>query len=371
VGAERRLGVAAAVVDGALVEGDVAVAAGAVVGAGLPGRGSGTAIPGLVDLQVNGFAGVDLLGAQDDDAWRRVARRLLRVGVTAWQPTLITAPSNVVLDALARASRLQRDGGGSARVLGAHLEGPFLAPARLGAHPAEHRRDPDPALLQAMLGAGPVSMVTLAPERAGAMSLIGTLARRGVVVSLGHTDATAAEATAAFARGATAVTHVFNAMGGIAAREPGVAGAALADPRVTVQCIADGVHVADDTLRVVLAAAAGRVALVSDSIAAAIASGGHHRLGEVAVHVRGGRATRADGTLAGGVGTVLDGIRRLAGLDVPLAEAVGAGTTVPARLLGRRDVGSLRAGAPADIVVLAGDLSIRRVLLAGDEVVSS
>lgn len=373
MGAERRLGVAAAVVDGALVEGDVAVAAGAVVGVGLPGRGSGTAIAGLVDLQVNGFAGVDLLGAQDDEAWRHVARRLLRVGVTAWQPTLITAPSQVALDALGRASRLRRGEGGSAKVLGVHLEGPFLAPGRLGAHPAEHRRDPDPALLQAMLGAGPVSMVTLAPERAGAMSLIDTLARRGVVVSLGHTDATAAEATAAFARGATSVTHVFNAMGGIAAREPGVAGAALADPRVTVQCIADGVHVADDTLRVVLAAAAGRVALVSDSIAAAGAGGGggDHRLGEVAVHVRGGRATRADGTLAGGVGTVLDGIRRLAGLGVPLAEAVAAGTTVPARLLGRRDVGSLRVGVPADVVVLAGDLSIRRVLLAGGEVVSA
>jgi N-acetylglucosamine-6-phosphate deacetylase len=371
VSVERRLGVAAALVDGELLPGDIAVAGGEVVRVGLPGAGTGIAVPGLVDLQVNGFAGVDLLGAGDDDAWRHVARRLLDAGVTAWQPTLITGPPERTTAALRRVERLRHDDRPAARILGAHLEGPFIAAARLGAHPAAHRRDPDPALLRAFLDAGPVSMVTLAPELPGALELVDALVARGVTVSVGHSDASAAEATAAFERGAAGATHLFNAMGGIAAREPGVAGVALAHPRVIVQCVADGVHLADETLRVILAAARSRVALVSDAMAAAGMGDGDHRLGEVAVRVREGRATVADGTLAGGVGTVLDGVRRLVALGAPLAEAVAAATSAPARLIGRRDAGALRVGAVADVVVLAEDLSIRRVILRGAEVEAS
>jgi N-acetylglucosamine-6-phosphate deacetylase len=367
---ERRLGVGAALIDGALVAGDVAVAGGVLAGAGLSGAGSGIAIPGLVDLQVNGFAGVDLLGADDDGAWRHVARRLLASGVMAWQPTLITADPAVTVAALARAARL-RAGAAGARIAGVHLEGPFLAPSRLGAHPAVHRRDPDPRLLETFLGAGPVSMVTLAPELPGALGLIDALVARGVTVSLGHSAASATQAGAGFDRGARAVTHVFNAMGGIAAREPGLAGAALADPRVTVQCIADGAHLERETLQVVLAAARSRVALVSDAISAAGGGEGEHRLGEVTVHVRGGRATRDDGTLAGGVATVLDGVRHLVGLGLPIAGAVNAATRVPARLLGLGDAGVLRVGGPADLVVLDDELAIRRVVVCGAEVDAS
>jgi N-acetylglucosamine-6-phosphate deacetylase len=241
-----------------------------------------------------------------------------------------------------------------------HLEGPFLSPQRLGAHPAAHRRDPDVALLRELLGAGPVAMVTLAPELPGALDLIDELVSRGVVVSLGHSAATAEAAAAGFARGARSVTHVFNAMGGVTAREPGLAGAALADPGVAIMCIADGVHLADATLRLVAAAARGRLVLTTDAVAPA---------GDVLV--RDGRATLPDGTLAGGLGTPAEAVRRLVGLGVALPDAVDAASGAPARLLGRHDLGTLRPGARADVVVLDDDLAVRRVLVAGQPVRSA
>ncbi len=190
-----RLGVAAAVVEGRLVPGDVALADGTIAAVGLsPGRG-GTAVPGFVDLQVNGFAGVDFAAAEAD-GYRRAAEALVRVGVTSFQPTLITAPEAELVAALAEVPALPQ-------LLGVHLEGPFISPERLGAHPAEARRDPDPALLERLLAAGPVSQVTLAPELPGALELVDLLVARRITVSCGHSNATAAEAHAAFDRGAS------------------------------------------------------------------------------------------------------------------------------------------------------------------------
>jgi len=360
-----RLGVAAAVVDGAIVPGDVSIADERIAEVGLRPAGGGTAVPGLIDLQVNGFGGVDFLTDADDEAWRQAAERLRAAGVTAFQPTLITAPPAAVREALERAARLQQAAGAGARILGVHLEGPFLAPKRLGTHPAEHRREPDLRLLRDYLGRGPVTMLTLAPELDGAWALVDELADRGVVVSLGHSVASAAVADAAFDRGARAVTHVLNAMSPIAAREPGLAGAALARDDVTVLSIVDGVHLAEDTVRLVWRAAAGRLAVTSDAIAAAAMGDGAYALGTVRVEVRDGRATSAGGAIAGGVGTVADALRRLVELGAPLEQAVAAATGIPARLLGRDDVGTLRPGARADIAVLDGELLVERVLLAG------
>src|SRR5262249_29254243 len=151
------------------------------------------------------------------------------------------------------------------QILGMHLEGPFLSASRLGAHAAAGRRDPDLALLERLLDGGPVRMMTLAPERPGADPLIDRLLERGVAVALGHTDATAAEANAAFDRGARAVTHLFNAMRPFQHRDPGIAGAALARDDVLVSIILDGIHLADETARMIWNAAAGRVALVTDA----------------------------------------------------------------------------------------------------------
>ena len=362
-----RLGVEAAVVDGVLLRGDVELADGRIVAVGLGGgRGHGLAIPGLVDLQVNGFAGVDFATA-DRAAYRRAGEALLERGVTAFQPTLITAPADELVAALAELP----DYNVGPRVLGAHLEGPFLSPRRLGAHPASARRDPDPDLLRRLLAAGPVTEMTLAPELDGALELIEVLHEHGVVVSCGHTDATAEQAERAFERGAATVTHLFNAMRPLGHRDPGIAGAALARDDVVIQLILDGHHLAEETVRIVWRAAAGRVALVSDAMAAAGLGDGTYRLGPVAVQVRDGVARREDGVLAGSTAALLDAVRNLHALGVSLADAVEAATAVPARILQRPELGSLRPGMPADVVVLDDALEVSSVFVGGDALVAA
>jgi N-acetylglucosamine-6-phosphate deacetylase len=362
-----RLGVHAAVVDGVLLQGDVMVEDGRIAAVGANGGGgSGIAIPGLVDLQVNGFGGVDFAAA-DVAGYKRAGEALLESGVTAFQPTLITAPEEELVAAL---TAIPRDPIGP-RVIGAHLEGPFLSPLRLGAHPLAARRDPDPELLGRLLDTGRVSEMTLAPELDGALELIDLLDARGVVASCGHSDATAEQAGRAFDRGAATVTHLFNAMRPLGHRDPGIAGAALARDDVIVQVILDGHHLAEETARVIWRAAAGRIALVSDAIAAAGVGDGSYRLGNVEVEVRDGVARRGDGVLAGSSLTLIGAVRRLHALGVPLADAVGAATTVPASVVRRPDLGSLRPGAAADVVVLDDALEIRTVFVGGQNLVAA
>jgi N-acetylglucosamine-6-phosphate deacetylase len=362
--------VAGAVVDGRLVAGDVEVADGRISAVGVmpPGR-RGLAVAGLVDLQVNGFAGVDFLAADADGLARAVAA-LAATGVTAYQPTFITSPPDAYRRALGEVAPLAAGSARPAgpRLLGVHLEGPFLAAERRGAHPREHLRPPDARLLDELRGLGPVTTVTLAPELPGAIDLVRALVGAGVVVSLGHSDATAAEAGAAFDAGATTVTHLFNAMRPFDHREPGLAGAALARPDVVVQAIVDGVHLADDTVRTAWRAAAGRFALVTDAIEAAGGLDGDHRLGSRDVQVRGMEARLADGTLAGSVLTMDAAIRNLVDLGVGVGAAVDAATRVPAGVLGRGDLGRLAVGAVADVVVFDEGLVPQQTLIAGLEV---
>jgi N-acetylglucosamine-6-phosphate deacetylase len=363
-----RLGVRAALVRGRLVPGDVEVVDGRIAAYGLTSlNGRGIASPGFVDLQVNGFGGVDFLDA-DTDAYARAGDSLLETGVTAYLPTLITAPEDRLIAALSEIV----EGGRGPRILGAHVEGPFLSPRRLGTHPPSARRDPDPELLERVLAAGPVRLCTLAPELPGALDLVDLLVARGIVVSVGHSDANADEANAAFDRGVGTVTHLFNAMRPFNHRDPGVAGAALARQDVVVQIILDGIHLAPDTVRLVWRAAGGRLALVTDAVAAAGVSGdGSYRLGEVAVEVRDGVVRRdGDGVLAGSVLTMIEAVRNLHALGVPLEAALTAATDVPARVVGA-DAGRLEAGAPADIVVLSEELEIQRVLVGGESRVAA
>jgi N-acetylglucosamine-6-phosphate deacetylase len=310
---------------------------------------------------VNGFGGVDFLDT-DSDGFDRAGDALLETGVTAYLPTLITAPEESLVAALAEISV----GGRGPRILGAHVEGPFLSPRRLGTHPPSARRDPDLALLERILAAGPVRLFTLAPELPGALELVDLLVSRGIAVSAGHSDATAEEAGAAFDRGVRAVTHLFNAMRPFTHRDPGVAGVALARPDVVVQLIIDGVHLAPDTVRLVWHAAGGRVALVTDAVAGAGVSGnGSYRLGDVAVEVRDGVVRREDGVLAGSVLTMIGAVRNLHALGVPLEDALNAATAVPAKVIGA-DAGRIEVGAAADVVVLTEELEIERVLVGGE-----
>ena len=359
-----RLGVGAALVRGELIPGDVAIENGVIAEVGLgDGVGGGRiAVPGFVDIQVNGFGGVDFLAAGTDD-YRRAGEALLATGVTAYQPTFITAPEHALVEAL----RALPANGSRPRVLGAHLEGPFLSPDRLGTHPHMHRRDPDSELLDRLLAHGHVSEMTLAPELPGAETVVRRLLERGVVVSAGHTNATADEAHDAFNLGVSTVTHLFNAMRPFRSRDPGIAGVALTRRDVSIQMIVDGHHLADETVRLVWAAAGGRVALVTDATAGAANGGGIYQLGEVEIEVAGGPPTREDGVLAGTVLTMIDAVRNLHALGIPLEDAVGAATAVPAKILGRRDVGVLEPGAAADVVVLDDRLDVVTVLCAGDE----
>ena len=356
-----RLGVEAALVRGELVPGDVEVDDGAVVSVGLAGGRRGcVAVPGFVDLQVNGFAGVDFLSASTAD-YDRAGAALLEGGVTAFQPTFITAPESAMLDAL----RAMPPNGSSPHVVGAHVEGPFLSPERLGTHPREHRRDPDLEVLDRLLDAGRVTSFTLAPELPGADLLIRRLLERAIVVSAGHTNATAAQAHAAFDLGVSTVSHLFNAMRPFRSRDPGIVGVALTRRDVFVQMIVDGHHLADETVRMIWAAAAGRVALVTDATAGANENPGSYQLGDIEIESSGGVPMREDGVFAGTVLTMIDAVRNLHGLGIPFEAAVGAATSVPARILGRPDLGVVEPGGRADIVVLDDRLEIARVLCEG------
>jgi len=353
-----KLGVEAALVQGELVRGDVDVEAGVVTAVGLRTTARGpVAVPGFVDLQVNGYAGVDFLAAARAD-YERAGEALLEGGVTAYQPTFITAPEETLVAAL-------REVPDTPQVIGAHVEGPFLSPERLGTHPAVDRRDPDVELLRRLLDAGRITQYTLAPELPGAETLIAELLDRGIVVAAGHTNATAEEAHAAFDVGVSTVVHLFNAMRPFRSRDPGIAGVALTRPDVSVQMIVDGHHLSDETVRLIWGAAGGRAALVTDAMAGAGLAAGSYQLGAVEVEVAGGVPMRGDGVFAGTVLTMHDAVRNLHALGVPLSEAVGAATVVPARIIGRPDLGVLEPGARADIVVLDDRLDIARVIAGG------
>ncbi|HYT26844.1 MAG TPA: N-acetylglucosamine-6-phosphate deacetylase [Actinomycetota bacterium] len=326
----------------------------------------GILAPGLVDLQVNGYGGVDLARA-GPEGWARVAEACAATGVTSFLPTFITAPVEALAARLeqARAARAGQTRATAtrvrpgARILGVHMEGPFLSPARAGAHDPGAMLDPAPELVDRLLeaGEGILALMTLAPERDGALDAVKRLAGAGVVVSVGHSDATAAEVAAAADAGARKVTHLFNAQRGLGHREPGVAGQGLADPRLTLGLIADLHHVHPAVCQVVLAAAGGRVALVTDATAAAGMPPGRYDLGGVPVELPPeGPPRRADGTIAGSALRLDEAVANAAGLGLGLADAVGAATRVPADLLGRADLGRLAPGALADLVWLGDDL---------------
>ena len=327
---------------------------------------SGVLIPGLVDIQLNGCFGVDFVAA-GPPGWAEVSARLPETGVTSFLPTFITAPVPELISALRRTAALPADLGG-ARVLGVHVEGPFLAPNRHGAHDPALLRDPTPEAVDALIDAAPglLRMHTLAPERPGALAAIRRLVEAGVLVSIGHSDATAEQAEAAADAGASLVTHLFNAMRPLHHREPGVVGQGLVDPRLTCGLIADLHHVAAPVCRLAFAAAPGRIVLVTDAVAAAGMPPGTYDLGGQQISVDAlGLPRRSDGTIAGS-GLRLDAaIANVVAAGVDLRSAVDAASRLPADILGRPDLGRIEAGATADLVWLGDDLSARASWLAG------
>jgi N-acetylglucosamine-6-phosphate deacetylase len=360
-----------------LAPGWVAVGDGRVtqVGAGPPPEAAdvvlpdGYLVPGFVDLQVNGYYGEELQDARPE-GWAHVVSRLPETGTTAFVPTFITAPVERLGAALRGAASFRQELPFGARVIGVHLEGPFIAPSRRGAHNAAWMRDADPAVVDELIaaGGGLLRLVTLAPERAGGLAAVAQLAAAGVLVSVGHSDATAAQVAQAADAGARMVTHLYNAQRPLGHREPGVVGQALADPRLTSGLIADLHHVSVQACLIALAAAPGRIALVTDAAACAGMPPGRYLLGGEPIELPPGAGVppvRADGVLAGSALRMDAALANLAGAGVSLADAVAAATSIPADLIGCPELGRIAPGAAGDLVWLGPGLQARATWIGG------
>ncbi len=348
--------------DGAWVDRDLSIVDGYVAGDDPEGDAIGTldvsghlVAPGLVDLQCNGAAGVDLRSAPER-LWEAAAA-LPEHGVTAWLPTVVTSSPDVIARAQAALAAGPPPGWWGARPIGLHLEGPFLSPHAAGAHPVELLRSPTLDAVEGWSPADGIALVTLAPELDGATPVIRTLAERGVVVSIGHSQATAEQVESAIDAGASAVTHLFNAMSPLHHRAPGVAGSALVDPRLDVGLIADGVHVDPRVVGIAERALGDRLVLVSDAVAP---------LGDDAFEWSEGVRLR-DGTLAGSVLPLSRAVRNLVDWTGCSPErAIAAASTAPARVLADTTRGHLAPGARGDVVVLTPDLDLVATVVAGD-----
>ncbi len=330
----------------------------------------GVLTAGLIDVQVNGAAGIDFAGAPKQ-RWDRAAEALTHHGVTAYCPTAISAPLPELLDFVDRVEQVQQGAArrSVAQPLGAHLEGPFLAPGAAGAHPRHHLASPSDAeidLLVARAVRGGLAMMTCAPEVPGAMTAIRRLSAAGVAMALGHTLATAEQTAAAVAAGASWVTHLFNAQAPLHHRRPGLVGHALGGAPLTLGLIVDLVHVEADVVRLTFAAAGGRVALVSDSVAVAGMPAGEYRLGSITIaHTATGPPQREDGTLAGSALFLDQAVRNAISIGIPPAMALHSATAIPANGLGDQQRGRLAVGCRADMVCWAPDWRVQRVYVGG------
>jgi len=335
---------------------------------------TGVLVPGLVDLQVNGYYGVDLADC-DPEGWALVARRLPETGTTAFLPTFITAPVATLAATLRSAQKITGAVTVGARVLGVHLEGPFLSPARAGAHRRDWMVPPSPGAVAELLeaGHGLLRLVTLAPETDGALAAVAALTVAGVVVGVGHSDATAGQVAAAADAGARMVTHLFNAQRGLHHREPGVVGQALTDHRLTSGLVVDLCHVSAAACAIAFAAAPRRICLVTDASAAAGMPPGRYLLGGQPVELPPGGAApvRPDGTLAGSALRMDRAVANAIAVGLGLAEAVAAASRIPADLIGRPDLGRLAPGAPADLAWLGDDLRTKATWVGGEQVYGS
>lgn len=354
----------------------------AEVGEGRPPRtaGQGSAVevehlgrrvlaPGFVDLHVHGGGG----GAFTDGAeaaGTAIATHRAH-GTTTLLASLVTDGLEALAAQIGSLVPLVERG----ELAGIHLEGPWLAASRCGAHSPRLLADPTIEDVERLLGAGTgtgaqagvVRMITLAPERDGALGVIRLLRERGIIAAIGHTEADEAVVERALEAGASVGTHLFNAMPSIHHRAPGPIPRLLTDPRATVELIADGVHLEPSVLRLAATASRGRWTLITDAMAAAGGPDGAYRLGPLAVDVLDGIARIRDtGAIAGSTLTLDRAVRFAvleAGLD--LAETIRAASQTPAQLLGRTDIGRIAVGARADLVVLSADLHVERVIRGG------
>src|SRR5690348_10883821 len=331
-----------------------------------------TAIPGFIDVHIHGAGGRDVMEGSAE-ALAGVARTVARHGTTSFIATTVTAsPEDTIrgVEGIARYISLQHETDETrAEVLGIHFEGPFLSPVRRGVHPAEWLKLPSAELLEKFLqaAAGNALILTIAPELLGAIPCIDAARNAGMVVAAGHTDATYEQTRAGIAHGVHHAVHVYNAMRPFSHRDSGVIGAVLTSPEVTAELIADGVHVEETAMKVLLQAKGPeRMILISDGISATGMPDGNYILGKLEVTVSGGICRNIEGKLAGSTLTLDRALRNVVGLGIPLAEAVRMLTLNPATLLGIEfKKGALRTGADADILLLDEGLRLTNVWVRG------
>jgi N-acetylglucosamine-6-phosphate deacetylase len=323
------------------------------------------AVPGFIDLQINGGFGMDF--TQDPETIWKVAEQLPQFGVTSFLPTIITSPIENVEHARDVLLNKRPDGFHGAEPLGLHVEGPFLSEHKKGTHNTAHFRDPSPDIVENWSPETGVQLVTLAPERPGALETITKLVRNHVVVSAGHSNATFDEALAGFAAGISYSTHLFNAMSPLHHRDPGLVGAALTIDDITIGLILDGIHTHPVLTEMVWRLKGNkRLTLVTDAMAALGMSPGDYVIGDFDVVVDEISARRPDGTLAGSIlslDTALRNLIQYAHLD--LCEAIPTITSTPANLIKRPDIGRITAGSDADIVLLNQKLEVQQTIIKG------
>lgn len=326
-------------------------------------------LPGLIDLQVNGSHGHDVMSASPD-ALESISGKLAREGTTAWLPAVVTAPMErieAVNAAVCAAADECHES--SAAILGMHLEGPFISPVRLGAHPRLNLL-PRGEALQRVLALKRLKIVTMAPELEGAPDAIRRLAASGTVVSIGHTDATMEQAIAGIAAGARMFTHLFNAMRPLNHRDPGVIAAALNSKAATPAIIPDGVHLHPEVVRLVYAAR-GPFGMILTTDKVSLAGAGPDSsmpVGRAHAQIVSGAARLPDGTIAGSIISMLDGVRMMVDrVGIPVGEAAVMASTNPARVLGVGDRGRIQPGARADMILLSPELKLKAVFVAGKE----
>ena len=331
-----------------------------------------TVIPGFIDIHIHGAGGHDVMEGTGE-AMSTVAQTLARHGTTSFVATTVTAsPDDTCrsVEGIARYITQQFETlQPKAEVLGVHYEGPFINKARRGVHPAEWVQLPNAELLQRFVqaAAGKARILTIAPELLGAVPCIHAAREAGIVVAMGHTDATYEQARAGIAQGARHAVHVYNAMRPFSHRDSGVIGAVLTSPEVTAELIADGIHVEEAAMRLLLQAkGAGCVILISDGLSATGMPDGKYMLGNFEVTVAGGVCRNAEGKLAGSTLTLDRALRNVVALGISLPDAVRMLTTNPAKLLGIEfKKGALRTGADADIVLLDENLQLTNVWTRG------
>lgn len=331
-----------------------------------------TAIPGFVDVHIHGAGGRDVMEGSTD-ALAAVTKTVARHGTTSLVATTVTAsPDETIRGVSGIASYISQQhetDEARAEVLGIHFEGPFISPARRGVHPTQWLQLPSAEMLERFLHAagGHAQILTLAPELLGAMPCIDAARNAGLVVAFGHTDATYEQTRAAIAHGARHAVHVYNAMRPFSHRDSGVIGAVLTSSEVTAELIADGVHV-DETAIKILVHAKGpeRMILISDGISATGMPDGKYMLGNFEVTVSGGICRNSEGKLAGSTLTLDRALRNIVALGVPVADAVRMLTLNPASLLGIEfKKGALRTGADADVILLDEGLQLTSVWVRG------